>query len=183
VRTPETCWAVHKRQVITWEIVASSYLIYLNRSLIDYFKVTGYTLWPPGLSGWRCEVSVSLMLSSPCRQYWRLARCCTWFLFSFLWTQIHRKQVSQCVRFFLIQANHDDETGSAPPVFSFLSDFNSSSAGIQMPLKMYIFSLHLPPAPNLITNTTFTPRCECGVRYPRLCDTQLESPPTHSLHS
>jgi len=28
VRTPETCWAVHKRQ--TWEIVASSWLIYLN---------------------------------------------------------------------------------------------------------------------------------------------------------
>jgi len=30
VRMPETCWAVHKRQVITWEVVASSWLIYLN---------------------------------------------------------------------------------------------------------------------------------------------------------
>jgi len=84
VTTPETCWAVHKRQVITWEIVASSWLIYLNGSLIDFLEVTGSTLWPPSLSGWRCEVSASLMPSSPCRQYWRLARCCTWFLFSFL---------------------------------------------------------------------------------------------------
>lgn len=120
------------------------------------------------------EVSASLMLSLPFRQYWRLARCCTWFLFSFLSTQIHRKQVSHCMCFFPIQANHDDETGSAPSVFSFRSDFNSSSAGKQMSLKMYVFSLHLPPAANLITNTTFTPYCDCGMRYPRPCDMQLE---------
>ena len=33
--TPETCWAVHKRQVRTWEIVASSCLIYWN--LFHYY--------------------------------------------------------------------------------------------------------------------------------------------------
>ena len=30
VRTPETCWAVNKRQVINWRNFASSWLIYLN---------------------------------------------------------------------------------------------------------------------------------------------------------
>ena len=41
VRTPETCWAVHKRQVKkTWEIVASSWLIYWK--ITDVFYILYY---------------------------------------------------------------------------------------------------------------------------------------------
>lgn len=95
-------------------------------------------------------------------------------LFSFLKTQIHLKQSSQCMCFFLIQANRDAETGSAPPVLFFRSDFNSHSAGTHMRLNMYLCSFHLPPAANLMTSTTLTPNCDRDMRSPRHCDVQVQ---------
>ena len=58
VRTPETCWAVHKRQLINLEIVASSWLIYWNCMMThglanfknDPVTLFAHTVWRQTLS-------------------------------------------------------------------------------------------------------------------------------------